>query len=112
MYATKELIAIETAVEAMDEQPSSIELLRKAVEMIAAETKTKLVITLEPPYLRAHRGPHSFNAKIEEHAYRFYYMCQGDSWDAREDTTSVMAWKIVGMPRPKAIAPATERNQH
>jgi hypothetical protein len=97
---------IETAVEAMDQQPPSLELLRDAVELISSGTKTILTVKLDPPYLRVRRKSESFNAKVEEGGYRLFYMCQGDSWDAHERATSALAWKMVGKPRPKALAKA------
>ena len=101
---TDSLFEMETRVSGLDALPHSLALLREAIETITAAIPTGVRITMDGNFLRAERKSSHWNVRVEGGIYHLYYMCQGDSWDAPEESTSNLAWQISGAWRPSLKA--------
>jgi hypothetical protein len=91
-----EVPELEARLQAVDEMPPSLTLLRECVDAIAAELEREILQEGHPPIVtfRNHHGAF-YNVSIHEEEYRVFYMHNAQiEFSLRR--TAELAWKICG----------------
>jgi hypothetical protein len=105
-----ELPELEARLQATDQMPPSLTLLRDCVAAIAAELEREVLQEGHPPMLtfRNHHGAF-YNVSIHEEEYRIVYMHNAQIEFALKRTAE-LAWKICGYRcTPAEMRAAKER---
>jgi hypothetical protein len=107
------LAELENRVKGMDALPRSLDLLRLAIEATAAGLSIQVKMQMDGSYLRVEHDGSCWNVRVEDNDYHYFYMHHADTWDSHEQSTSELAWDIVGLPRlfRRAIALAAAKAQ-
>ena len=101
---------VEARVKAMDKWPSSLDLLRKAIEMIAAARSVDLSVTVETGRLIVTHGAEKLSIWVDGGVYVAMGQFATDTVITRYADLELLAWRATGTWfLPRHVSAAAER---
>jgi hypothetical protein len=94
---------LEKRLQQMDALPRDLLRLKEAIEAIAVTLSLQVKIEMKDSCLSARRDGTNHTVILEQNEYRYRYWHGPDAGDGREQSTSKMAWNIVGR-NPQVIS--------
>jgi hypothetical protein len=105
---------LEMRLRQMDAQPRSLDLLKLAIETIAASLSVQVEIQMKDSWLSVKNDGADWVVKLKENDYHYFFRERADTWDKHGQCTSKLAWSIMGPRhylRVRAVAAAAARQK-
>jgi hypothetical protein len=102
---------LEELLQAADDRPASLDLLRDCVEAIAVALEREIVLEGNPPIVtfRNHKGAY-YNVSVHQEGYRIVYEHSVSQLEFTVVRTEQLAWRICGYRcTPAEMRAARER---
>ena len=96
MLDANAIAELEKRLQQMDAQPRSLDLLKQALETVAATLSVQVKIRTGNSSLLVESDGADWVIKLEDNDYHYTGMKQANSWDRRGQSTSKLTWSIMG----------------